>query len=727
MRRTLALSVLIAWPLAAQPALDLCREHGEHGRRVEARRCYRSILQTEADPRRQAEAYWKLGDRKLANERFRVAVVARPKDVAARVSWGRLFLETYNRAEASKLFQEALEIDPKSAEAHLGLALAASESFESAAVVEANQALKLDPGLTEAHTLLAALALEEEDSKKAGEHLDRALATTGTPLQAYALKAAIDFLAGRSTSEWVSKALAYNPTYGEVYSIPARFFVITRRYREAVELYRKAIALDPEHWDAHAQLGVNLWRLGEEAEARRHLEAAYRGDPYSAVTVNSLRLMDSLKRFKTFSTPRMILTLHEKEADLLRPYVEELLLKAIDTFKVKYNFTPAEPVQLEMYPDHEDFAVRTMGMPGLGALGVTFGYVVAMDSPSARPPGGFHWGSTLWHELCHVFVLERTQHKAPRWLSEGLSVYEESLAGEGWGDRMTPDVILAIKNKKLLPIAELDRGFVRPSYPAQVPVSYFQAGAVCELVASKWGFQKLLSMLQAYSAGRNTEQVIEQELGLKAAEFDKQFAEFLRARTEKVVTSFDPEWRKLMESVVRLAREKKFAEVIEPARRARDLYPDFVEAGNAYEILAEALLDAGDKEEAALELERYRRAGGRSPRALKRLATLDNELGRRREAIRALEQLLWIFPGDEDLLARLGDLLLAEKQAGQAVREFQSLLAIKPLDPAGAHFNLARAYYQLQNREKTREHLLEALEAAPGYRPAQKLLLEINR
>ena len=51
-------------------------------------------------------------------------------------------------------------------------------------------------------------------------------------------------------------------------------------------------------------------------------------------------------------------------------------------------------MQVEVYPDHEDFAVRTMGMPGLGALGVTFGYVVAMDSPSGRPPGTFHWAST---------------------------------------------------------------------------------------------------------------------------------------------------------------------------------------------------------------------------------------------------------------------------------------------------------------------------------------------
>ncbi len=61
--------------------------------------------------------------------------------------------------------------------------------------------------------------------------------------------------------------------------------------------------------------------------------------------------------------------------------------RAIATYEKKYQFKLKRPVQVEVYPDHEDFAVRTLGMPGLGALGVTFGYAIAMDSPSGRPPG----------------------------------------------------------------------------------------------------------------------------------------------------------------------------------------------------------------------------------------------------------------------------------------------------------------------------------------------------
>ncbi len=114
----------------------------------------------------------------------------------------------------------------------------------------------------------------------------------------------------------------------------------------------------------------------------------------------------------------------------MRPYFEESCIRRLRLTEKKYKMKLPGPVQLEVYPDHEDFAVRTMGMPGLGALGVTFGEVVAMDSPSGRKPGDFNWGATLWHEMSHVFILSATNYRVPRWFTEGLAVHEE-----GAGDR----------------------------------------------------------------------------------------------------------------------------------------------------------------------------------------------------------------------------------------------------------------------------------------------------
>jgi hypothetical protein len=142
--------------------------------------------------------------------------------------------------------------------------------------------------------------------------------------------------------------------------------------------------------------------------------------------------------------------------------------------------------------------VRVAALPGIGLLGVTFGYVVAMDSPSGRASGDFHWGSTLWHELAHVFTLEATDHRVPRWLSEGISVFEEWRTGPTPGVVVPPDVITALNEDRFLPVSDLDSGFIRPAYPNQIQVSYVQAGLICLFVEQRWGFDRLSALLHQF-------------------------------------------------------------------------------------------------------------------------------------------------------------------------------------------------------------------------------------
>jgi len=517
-----------------------------------------------------------------------------------------------------------------------------------------------------------------------------------------------------------------NPAYGEAYATAGRFFVLNRRYEEAIGLYRKALDLNPRLLKARAELGLNLMRLGQDEEAQRQLEQCYNaGETYAAVG-NPLRLLESYKNFKYIKSGNIILKLHQSEAELLEPYIEAELKRAIATLAEKYKVKLDRPVQLEVYPDHEDFAVRILGMPGMGALGVTFVNVIAMDSPNSRKPGEFHWASTMWHELSHVYTLSATRQRMPRWFTEGMAVYEETAVSPEWGDRLAPPVILAIRGKKLLPVSELDRGFVHPAFPEQVDVSYYQAGRVCAFIQEKWGFQKLLDMTRGFGELKTTPDVVREQLGIPAEEFDKQFLAWLQAQTKKTVEGFDA-WKKGMQRISELVKAEKHDDVIREAPAIRDLYPDFAEPGNLYEVLADAYLAKGDKAAAAAELERYAHAGGRSPDALKRWATLLEGLGRPKEAAEALNRINYIFPRDEELHRRLGDLYLAQGNTPGAIREFSALVAMKPLDQAACHFSLARAYSQASRLKEAQEQVLLSLEAAPGYRPAQKLLLELNQ
>jgi len=708
---------------AAAP--ERCQSLEKHGQRGEAQTCFRELLRTNSTYLR-AEGYWGLHSYDQANQEFRAAVAQSDGNALYRVRWGLMLHERFNNQDAQDLFKEALQRDPKNAAAFLGLALVSADGFDNGAIEYAQHALKLDPQLAAAHELLANLALEDSDTAQAAAEADAALKLTPDALDAMAVHASIEVLADRSPDEWFGKISAINPGYGPAYALVGHHLTLNGRYMEGVEYYRKAVAADPQLWSARSELGINLMRLGRDSEAREQLQKSYENGYRNEATVNSLRLLDSYKNFVLLKDDTTILKLNRKEADLLYPYFHEELHRDIADYERKYQMKLTGPVQVEVYPDHEDFAVRTLGMPGLGALGVTFGNVLAMDSPSGRKPGDFHWASTLRHEMSHVFILSATQHRVPRWFTEGLAVHEETQASPEWGDPMTPEIVVALRDRKLLPVADLDRGFVRPEYPTQVFVSYFEAGRICDYIQDKWGADKLLDMVHSYARRVSTRDTIQQVLGLSAADFDKQFQAWLYDSVKDTVGHFD-EWRKGLTHLAELAQSKQYAEVIRAGDAVIRLYPDYVYDANAYEFLAEAYIAQGNKPAAATVLLSYVKRGGRRPETLKTLARIQEEQGDSQGAAATLDRINYIDPAyDEDLHRHLGKLWLAQKNYAGAIREYRSVLALHPLDVASAQYDLAEAYMGAGQRAEAEDAVLASLEAAPGYRPAQKLLLQIK-
>ena len=710
---------------ADAPAAERCQSLEKHGHRSDAQACFRALLRANS-PYLRAEGHWGIGEYSQANDEFRAAIDQANGNASYRVRWGLMLHERFNNQDAQDLFKEALQRDPKNAQAFLGLALVSADGFDSGAIQWAQRALKADPQLTQAHELLANLALEDSDTAQASAEADAALKLSAEALDAMAVRASIEVLADRAPDEWFGKIAAVNPIYGRGYALAGHHLTLNGRYMEGVEYYRKAVAADPQLWPARSELGVNLMRLGQDKEAREQLQKCYENGYRNDATVNSLRLLDSYKNFVTFKDDTTILKLHQKEADLLYPYFIAELKRSIAVYEQKYQMKLSGPVQVEVYPDHEDFAVRTLGMPGLGALGVTFGNVLAMDSPSGRKPGDFHWASTLRHEMSHVFILSATRHRVPRWFTEGLAVHEETQASPEWGDPMTPEIVVALREKKLLPVADLDRGFVRPEYPAQVFVSYFQAGRICDYIQDKWGGGKLLDMVHAFARRVSTRDTLQQVLGMSAEDFDKEFQEWVYASVRDTAANFD-EWHKRLQHLAELAQARKYADVIREGDAVIHLYPQYVYDANAYEFLTEAYLSQGNQSAAATVLQSYVKAGGRGPETLKTLARIQEEQGDGAAAAATLDRINLIDPAyDEDLHRHLGKLWLAQKNYAGAIREYGAVVALHPLDVASAQYDLAQAYLGAGQRDKAEDAVLASLEAAPGFRPAQKLLLQIK-
>lgn len=725
------------------PGLLKCDRLEWNGEKQVARQCYRDLLQGTGDPGIQAEISWALGDIKSANSLFQSAVKMMPDSARVRLRWGDLFMETYQYQEALDLFSEALELDPANDFARVGASRALLERFESDAVKNLVPVLENDDAAAgaslQARLLLARMAIESTDVDQALQILEEAgsiAAEADLPkLEVYALYASIDLLDGQTTSVWTQKALDENPYFGDIYAVPGYFFWISRRYREAAGLYKQAVEVQADHWIAHMELGINLLRDNQVTLARQHLQTAYAGDPYNPKTVNTLRLLDTFDEYDLINLPetpppdgfpRLTFRLHKDESDVLISYAEQLAEKGLAEFSSRYRFEPKEPVIIEIYPNHEDFVVRTIGMPGVGILGATFGYLFAMDSPSDHPDKEYHWGTTLWHEMAHVFTLETTNHLIPRWFSEGISVFEEWRYGPIKGIRIPVNVYEAMAEDKFLPVADLDSGFIRPTYDEQVIVSYMQAGLVCEYIDRHHGFEKIIELLAEFKHSTDTGQAIEKVLGVTPVTFDRGFDAFVESEFGKVINQL-PAWKDLHQTSIKQFAESDWDGAIASAEQAINIFPEYVESDSPYLVLARAYAKTGNDDGDFDTLMRFWQRGGYTPEAVWELAGKLYQRKRIEEAITVLNSVNYVAPFDVDLHITLGDWSLEAGRAEQALNEYEIVLAMRPHDLAAAHYRVAHANHLLDRKDVVRKHLLSALEIAPHYRPAQKLLLETTQ
>jgi tetratricopeptide (TPR) repeat protein len=156
-----------------------------------------------------------------------------------------------------------------------------------------------------------------------------------------------------------------------------------------------------------------------------------------------------------------------------------------------------------------------------------------------------------------------------------------------------------------------------------------------------------------------------------------------------------------------------------------DIIPQYIEPDSPYLALARAHNELGNREDALSALKTFWKNGGYDPTALKRLSRWLTEAGRDEEAIDVMMSVNLVDPLDRDLHGELGDMLLAADRAAEALQESEIALALKPHDMATAWYRMAQAQHRLGNIERTQELLLQALDIAPNFRPAQRLLLQL--
>lgn len=701
---------------------------------------------------------------------------------AERVPLGEFFLlQGEDPKQVLKLcYDQALESDSKNLEALKSIAAMALDKSDTKVAADAlDKGLKLsqnDPDLF----FLYSEACSNFDPAKSRELLQKALSINPSHIpsllkqaealmdsesypqslrvleqveainqnlpELWALRAAVAHLQGAYNEEGTfrSRALSLRKLNPIVDHKIGKHLSMHYRFAEGSQYQRRALSMDSNFHPARTQLAQDLLRLGNEQEGWEMVALARQGDPFHVTNYNLQILRGELEKYQTIEVPGFVIRMDATEANVYGSQVVEILQQARSTLLGKYKGQLQEPIVVELFAKQRDFAVRTFGLPGgEGFLGVCFGNVITANSPAALDVE-HNWKSVLWHEFCHVVTLNLTSNRMPRWLSEGISVYEERMHRANWGEPANPMYIHWLRSGEFEPPSRMSRMFLAPKSPMHLQYAYYVASLVVEFWVEQFGHEGLLDLLADLRSGLPITDAIARRTGSLEG-LDQAFERFAKERGAQIapnldMTPIDKEqlWSAWIETHPNSypALHKKLDEQIEKKAwaeaiaNAQSLYESWPTDPTPSSALMKKVLLHREQNEPEKVRECLLQIVSLDPHTtapLESLIAIDKESQDWESVAKWCGNWLEIQPMQLTALETLAQAGQKTDQPQRAIDGLAALGHLDPLDPAELNFQLAVAYDRLGNHsEQALRHCLMALEETPRYDLALKLLLKLR-
>ena len=697
-----------------------------------------------------------------ANSLFNEAVRANPNNLEAHTLWGDLFLGKYNAADALKSYQDALEINQRYVPALIGLTKTNGEqrSLQRAMAINSNS--------VDAMQTYALGMIRTNRKDEAMTFLEKARAVNPESLAVLSTLATEAKLFEREDEyqALLAQVESFSPNNPVFLGNIADAFGNNYRFDEAVEFARAAIAADPSYWQGYTLLGTNLIRLGEEEEGKANLEIGFENDPFNVMTSNMLKVFDTLETYETKETEHFKVRLSETDAHILWPYLEPLLEEAWDTLSSKYGFEPEVPVLIEVFENREDFAVRSVGLPDIGPLvGICFGKVITLISPDTLTA---NWQEIAWHEFMHVITLQMTANRMPRWLSEGISVWEESQGRPYWGRRQGLDLVRAVKDNKLFPVGNLNSSFLGAQSNADLGFAYFQSYLVVDYITEEFGFDKLVELVKQYAQIKEEDAMFVDVFGQSLDTFNDGFVDWIEGRVEEIdvyvhtedvpddgeghghgirenssailaelynnaslkqhmntrIESEPRDFQAHLQLGIVLFKEGDIGEAKSHLEIAHDLLPNYTGYPSPPLVLSQ-IYEREENVEAQMEqLEILLQNQQHDYDSAMVLANAAVTGGDTEKANYYLDRAIQIDPYRMDVHQLKAKYAALVNDSQLAITEYEVLVKLDLNDPVEAQTNLAEAYLNNGQINEAKRNVLNALEIAPSYLRAQQILLK---
>lgn len=662
-----------------------------------------------------------------------------PNERAPHLAIGRLGLEKHDYKLASGAFKEGLRAFPGDPEMTAGLARCIENPEYSLPLFD--QALAKNP--RDVGALLAQADVLwglNQDAPAAGA-LQKVLSVNAANPDALARLAAMALLKGdaKGGGKYREQALAVWDKNPRVDHAIGAMLCARYRFEDGIPYLRKAWELDPGFTTAGLELGSNLLRFGGDDEGWAIIRRVHEQDPYSVAAFNLMTLRDQLKGYEYLKEGDTQLRMPPAEIAVFGSEALEVVARAKATLAKKYGVSLTSPLTVEIFGEQQDFAARTFSFPGgEGFLGVCFGPLITAVSPRGLP-GRINWQEVLWHEVGHTITLLATRYRIPRWLTEGISVYEEGEANPAWRGGMAAKYRRVIEQGKLTPIIALDSAF-----RDDMDQAYFQSALAVDFIVGQGGFDTLRKILADLAKDVPVNDALAARLGpIEKVEEDFQAYALARARAygpgmnwntltddEFVEFTKDPDafiaahpnrYDAVMRRARELGRQGAWDKVAPLVESVIQLEPDNHEEASPYTLLATAWKQLGHIAAERAALEKLVSLNASAEAAFVRLVEIALQQDDPALAGKSARGVLAVNPFDPLALRTLARSLAAEGRDKDAAAYYRAALSLKPADAVKLKFELVQSL-QRQGDPSYRPQLLEVLEENPRNREALRML-----
>jgi tetratricopeptide (TPR) repeat protein len=699
----------------------------------------RAMLMSGADARQVLENYYDKAKKDA------------PESAEPYLASGELALDKHDYGLALEAFTNAAKRTPDDPDVYFGLARAYENDSDKATEALA-KALKINPDHVGGLLFQAENLIDREAYAEAAELLDKVLAVNPHEARGWAYRAVLAHLSGDAKGERDARAqgLAAWASNPEVDHVIGESLSSKYRFAEGAAYQRQALTFAPTYRPARVQLCQDLLRLGQEEEGWALAAKVFEEDPYNVVAFNLIELRDHLAKFHELKNDHFLLRMDDREAQVYGDRAMALLERARTKLCAKYGAELGGPVTVEIFPRQQDFAIRTFGLPGgAGFLGVCFGPVVTVNSPASRMAHPADWEAILWHEFCHTVTLHLTRNKMPRWLSEGISVYEERQENPAWGQVMNPQYRDLILDGGATPVSQLSGAFLKPPSAMHLQFAYYESSMVVRYIVEKFGAPALSAILKDLgesipintALANHTEPIdkLDEHFEVWFTDLAKNLAPGAELAHPKLPLDADAAamaawnedhptnfWGLLGEGRALLSAGK-WGAAKKPLTKAIELYPGYAQAGGPYLLLAAAHRELKETKQERAMLERHVALDADAIEPRLRLIEIARAAGDWAAVRKYAEEIIAVnplLPAPHRALATAAE---ESKDRKVAITARRTLLLLDTLDVVEQRYRLAKLLADDGQLAAARSEVVRSLEEAPRYRAALALLLDVSR